>query len=280
MALTPLLFLSLGAMFFMSLFLFPEPLVAQTYQPLQPLTQEQEQEGVIIDGGDFTGYVEVMINLLIGVAAVLAVIYIAIGGIQYITSDAIGGKEEGKDKIRSSLLGLVLALASWLILFTISPNLVMFNLQPGTVDVAPPHDLEDADWSLDVVFISKSSTRKDTQIVYEGDSCVGSPDSCQIQPDLDQQGAIDRCHTWANAASNLIRNDTPTSDTVYHRVVENCVPKTYTLYRYVHLRYNEHNVFPRSGTFSTRDECVRYLRDQGSFSILRNDNTRICQPIF
>lgn len=78
--------------------------------------------------GDFTPYVQGMLNLLIGISATLAVIYIALGGIQYITTDSIGGKEDGKDKIKTSLLGLILILSSWLILVTINPNLIQFQL--------------------------------------------------------------------------------------------------------------------------------------------------------
>lgn len=88
--------------------------------------QLQPIDGVAypIGDGNFGPYVIGMARIFIGIAAVLAIIYIMIGGIQYITTDSISNKESGKDMINSSLLGLLLALASWLLLNTINPQLV------------------------------------------------------------------------------------------------------------------------------------------------------------
>ena len=57
-----------------------------------------------------------------------------IGGLQYMSTDAISGKQEGKERITQALFGLGLAIASWLILATISPTLLKVNL---TV-ISPP----------------------------------------------------------------------------------------------------------------------------------------------
>jgi len=64
----------------------------------------------------------------IGLAGVLAVLMIVIGGIQYIGSGmSPSGKEDAKDRITSAILGLLLALGAYLILNTINPNLVNFS---------------------------------------------------------------------------------------------------------------------------------------------------------
>ena len=47
-----------------------------------------------------------------------------VGAIQYMTTDAISGKEEGKERITKALLGLLLAVGAWLILSTINPDLL------------------------------------------------------------------------------------------------------------------------------------------------------------
>jgi len=73
-------------------------------------------------------YLERMFEIGISVAAALAVIMIIVGGIQYMSSDAIGGKEEGKERITSAIWGLLLALVSFLILNTINPNLVSTSI--------------------------------------------------------------------------------------------------------------------------------------------------------
>ena len=80
-------------------------------------------------GADFFELVTVLINLLIGVAAVLAVIFITIGGLEYMTTDSLYNKEDGKEKIKNAILGLLLALISWLILYTINPSLVKFQIE-------------------------------------------------------------------------------------------------------------------------------------------------------
>lgn len=61
----------------------------------------------------------------IGLAGVLAVLMIVVGGIQYIGSGmSPSGKSDAKDRITNALIGLLLALLSWLILNTINPDLV------------------------------------------------------------------------------------------------------------------------------------------------------------
>lgn len=92
-----------------------------SYTPLVPLP------GVTEPGTDHTisnlsTYIVGMFQLLIGVAAALAVVMIVIGGIEYMSTDAIGGKSDGKKKIENALWGLALAISSYLILNTIDPS--------------------------------------------------------------------------------------------------------------------------------------------------------------
>lgn len=74
--------------------------------------------------GDFLSQV---FNFGIAIAVALSVVMITLGGIQYMTTDSWNKKEEGKERIRNALYGLGLALVSWLILYTINPNLVDFS---------------------------------------------------------------------------------------------------------------------------------------------------------
>lgn len=107
------------------------------YYPLAPLpfAAPPESEG----GTNIIIYLTGMVKLLIGVAGVLAVIMIMMGGIQYMSSDAITGKEEGKEKITQAIFGLLLAIASWLILYTINPNTlnIVFNPPPAELSPSP-----------------------------------------------------------------------------------------------------------------------------------------------
>lgn len=64
----------------------------------------------------------------VGVAGLLAVIMITIAGIKYVGSDSFSSKSDAKDQIRSAIIGLLLILASYLLLYTINPDLT--NLSP------------------------------------------------------------------------------------------------------------------------------------------------------
>ena len=73
---------------------------------------------------DFGGYVTRMIRIIIGLMAVIAVIMVIFGGIQYMISESGGEKGAGKERIMNAIWGLVLALSSYMILNTINPDLV------------------------------------------------------------------------------------------------------------------------------------------------------------
>jgi|GEM_PF-3339684 len=76
-------------------------------------------------------YLNIIIKLFIGFCAVLAVIMIVIGGVEYMTSELISGKEAGKDRIREALLGLLLALGAYTLLNTINPDLLNTDVGVG-----------------------------------------------------------------------------------------------------------------------------------------------------
>ncbi len=77
-----------------------------------------------MEEGELTSYAGFLLETLIIVAVLLAIIFITIGGVLYITTDTIEGKEKGKETVTRAILGLLLALISWLILYTINPELV------------------------------------------------------------------------------------------------------------------------------------------------------------
>ncbi|MBI5742874.1 MAG: hypothetical protein HZA25_03475 [Candidatus Niyogibacteria bacterium] len=70
-------------------------------------------------------YFEQLFYFLLGAAAVLAVVKIVMGGLKYIYSSmSPPALEEAKADIHAAVFGLILALASYLILYTINPNLL------------------------------------------------------------------------------------------------------------------------------------------------------------
>lgn len=94
-----------------------------TYKPLASLPGLEEPIDTATDCA-FGKYLNIMIKLIIGLAAVMAMVMIVMGGIEYMTSELISGKEAGKETVQHALLGLVLALSAYLILNTINPKLL------------------------------------------------------------------------------------------------------------------------------------------------------------
>lgn len=82
-------------------------------------------------------YLNLIIKLIIGISAVMAVVMIVIGGIEYMMSELISGKEAGKERIRDALLGLLIALGAWTLLNTINSDLLNsdINIPTATINV-------------------------------------------------------------------------------------------------------------------------------------------------
>ncbi len=80
-------------------------------------------------------YLNFAIKLFIALCAVAAVVMITIGGIEWAGSELISKKEDGKQRIWQAVLGLVLALSSYLILYTINPDLLNTDVDVGGASV-------------------------------------------------------------------------------------------------------------------------------------------------
>jgi hypothetical protein len=104
-----------------------------SYNLLAPLKCDSSTPGCV--NGELTSfnpaqsnalskYINIVIKTLIGIAAVLAVIMIVMGGIEYMTSELISSKEEGRHRITNAVIGLLIALGAYLILYTINPDLL------------------------------------------------------------------------------------------------------------------------------------------------------------
>lgn len=72
-------------------------------------------------------YLKGIFMLAIAIAGGLAVVMIIFGGIEYMTSETLPGKKDGRERITNAIWGLMLAIGAWLILNTINPKLTDFN---------------------------------------------------------------------------------------------------------------------------------------------------------
>lgn len=98
------------------------------YVLLAPLGKVGEGLTQIDANVTFADYFKYLIRFVMGFGGVLAVVMIVIGGIQWMGTDSIFDKNEGKEKIKNALFGLVLMLSAYVLLNTINPQLVDIHI--------------------------------------------------------------------------------------------------------------------------------------------------------
>ncbi|MDP9249202.1 MAG: NlpC/P60 family protein [bacterium] len=107
----------------------PKTVVPNTsYKLLSPLPGLEGTYEIIPDN-PIGRYMNTLITIFIGICAVLAMIMIVVGGLEYMTSELVSSKESGKSKITQAIFGLLLALGAWTILNTINPDLLNADLK-------------------------------------------------------------------------------------------------------------------------------------------------------
>ena len=98
---------------------------ALSYAPLEP--EAFSDFGGSNTSGDLGVFLSSAFSFGLALAAALAVIMIVWGGVEIMLSESVFKKEDGKKKVWDAVWGLLLALASWLILYTINPSLITFK---------------------------------------------------------------------------------------------------------------------------------------------------------
>lgn len=102
------------------------------YTPLEPLPGlENVQSGRL----NFANLLESFFTILISIGGLLAVLMLIIGGITYMVSDVVHKKTAALKRIQAAIWGILLLVASWLILNTINPQLLTFS---ALIRPAPP----------------------------------------------------------------------------------------------------------------------------------------------
>jgi hypothetical protein len=117
------------------------------YVPLSPLPSIAGSSPTN-SSSDFSGYVIQLYQWGVALTSGLAVVVIMWGGVGYVTSAGGGGIEEAKGRISAAIMGLLLALSSYIILKTINQDLlnVNFNLDPLPVSTGGNTGGASGDW--------------------------------------------------------------------------------------------------------------------------------------
>jgi hypothetical protein len=99
----------------------------QTFVPLSNL--QGSKVGTLFSGGQtLGGFVNTLFQFSITVGAILAVSRIAWGGYLYMGSEIITNQSKAKDAIRDAVIGLLLLLAIYLILYQINPDILKLDV--------------------------------------------------------------------------------------------------------------------------------------------------------
>ncbi|MFA7252383.1 MAG: hypothetical protein WC027_00820 [Candidatus Paceibacterota bacterium] len=101
---------------------FPIKLLALDYQPLEgDVFADFTTSGT---SSDLALFLAGAFQFGLALAAALAVVMIVWGGVEIMLSESLFKKEDGKKKVWDAVWGLLLALVSWLILYTINPAIL------------------------------------------------------------------------------------------------------------------------------------------------------------
>ena len=111
-----------GVLLFVLFYAFPIAAQKVEYTLLQPLITPSSEPIKIVD--NLGVYLNSIFRVVLGIIGILAVIKIILGGLQYLSTDAVSGKSEGKASIQAAVGGLLLAITAWIILYTINPKLL------------------------------------------------------------------------------------------------------------------------------------------------------------
>jgi hypothetical protein len=99
------------------------------YTPLEPLPFVSSDYYARLLGGSvkFGELLNSVYKILIALGSLFAVVMFVYAGIVYMSSEVVGTKADARSRLMRSLWGLLLLIGAWVILYTINPQLVIFN---------------------------------------------------------------------------------------------------------------------------------------------------------
>jgi hypothetical protein len=103
------------------------PNINGNYVPLSPIVGPGGEKMDFVSTTNFPSFLNMIYRIGIGACFALGVIMFTWAGIEYIVSESMSGKGDGKERMKAALTGLAIALASYIILQTINPDLLEFK---------------------------------------------------------------------------------------------------------------------------------------------------------
>ena len=153
--------------------------------------------GSLITSIPIQSYLIYVFKLLIALAVFLSVIVAIYGGFKYMTTESINGKGDARKTIEDAVYGLLMALASYLILYTINPNFVNISkvavpkLNVKTTNINLSGGLNDYSSVLGAVSRSADNTAIDANASAMSNASSASDNLDNINQELYDMGCID-----------------------------------------------------------------------------------------
>jgi len=120
-----------------------------------------------INANTLANFFNNLYKFLIGLAAILAIIEIIWGGLEYSTQDSISKKSDGKHRIYQAIFGLVLVLSPVLVFSIINPSILNLSLNLDPLDtISKPMPVAGGDQTTLLGACTGSSCGKNITIIY------------------------------------------------------------------------------------------------------------------
>lgn len=158
--------------------------------PNLEFTSAYESGGVVVV--NYLGeYIEAMYQWSISAGAILAIIMIMVGGVQYaLARGKPSGIEKAKERIGNAVTGMLLLLFAWLIAFTVDPATTQFDAlrvqfveKIEFISNETPFDFVEQDWQVDGTpgnnAVGHNGVKMWDQKAYANDPY--GPDSCKTE---------------------------------------------------------------------------------------------------
>ncbi len=113
--------------------------------------------------GNLPGYVQAVLNATMMIIVLSAIFMVSIGGFLYLTSAGNTSRaNQAKGIITDAILGLILALTSYLILYIINPDLVTLRISSLSTSMSPTNSIPASSSPTGVAVPSTSTSSGDT----------------------------------------------------------------------------------------------------------------------
>jgi hypothetical protein len=128
------------------IFFATDVLAQNDYVLLAPLPGLESTADLDAGGGSPTAnYFSTIYQIGVSIVLVIAVVMLVYGGIEYMTSDSIVGKGNGREIVSKAIIGIVLAVTSYALLYVIGgTDSVSVGFDELQVEYIAPPDSEDS----------------------------------------------------------------------------------------------------------------------------------------